>query len=96
MRWPRGRHNGRRIVGLELKLIVDVEQLGVRRFWLPYARRNFGEPFLIWLFFQVRFYVRYGPDDRLLSPSVAQRVRFSRQCVAEFAAMKRHWITNQY
>lgn len=45
--WPRGRHNGRRIVGFTVKLRVDV--LGFRL--LPHAEWGYGAPMVRWLVF---------------------------------------------
>lgn len=41
LRWPRGRYNGRRIVGIWIKLRIDVLHCRVRCGW------NFGEPYLV-------------------------------------------------
>lgn len=58
--WIAGRYNGEPIVGFETRLILDFGQLRIPRFWLPLMRWKFGNYFVIWLCFQVRFDVRYG------------------------------------
>lgn len=33
MRWPRGRYNGARIIGVDMKVVLDITSWGWR--WLP-------------------------------------------------------------
>lgn len=40
MNWPRGKHNGQRIVGFEIKIKLDVT------FWMLTASWNYGEPYV--------------------------------------------------
>lgn len=58
--WLVGRWNGEPIVGCELKLVVDLGQLRSWRHYLPLLRWNFGQPYIIWLAFQIRAGARYG------------------------------------
>jgi hypothetical protein len=53
--WPRGRFNGRRITGFELKFGFDV----LHPCWKPMIHWNFGSPVLWWLWFYVRAEARY-------------------------------------
>lgn len=39
-KWPRGKYNGKRIVGFHLSITVDV------LFWILSCKWNFGEPYL--------------------------------------------------
>lgn len=58
--WPVGRYNGEPIVGFKLAAIIDIGQLRIPRFYLPAASMNHGQPYLIWLCFQIRAEARYG------------------------------------
>ena len=63
MKWPRGRYNGRRIVGFSLAFEVSVDMWK----WLPQARWNYGEPMARWLCLKLRakpayHYADYYPD----------------------------------
>lgn len=58
-KWPRGKHNGQRIVGFAVKLIVEVDYVC----WLPRASWNFGNPYLIWLIFNLRAEARYAIEQ---------------------------------
>jgi hypothetical protein len=55
---PVGKYNGRYIVGFRVQLIIAVDH------WLfvPYLRWNFGEPFLKWLVFTIRFNQEFGKN----------------------------------
>lgn len=50
LRWPRGRCNGRRIGGASLKVGIDL----FFWFWRPRVSWNFGQPYFLWLCFQIR------------------------------------------
>ena len=39
MKWPRGKYNGQKIVGIEFKFKVDIT------FWRLLLKWNFGEPY---------------------------------------------------
>lgn len=56
IRWPRGKYNGRRIVGFSVKFRVNLTM------WrpLPLMRWNFGELMAAWLCFVVHCGVEYG------------------------------------
>lgn len=60
MRWPRGKHNGQRIEGFELKFKVHLTWWN----WKPLAMWNFGEPAIFWLCFTWRAYVAYAMLER--------------------------------
>lgn len=45
LRWPRGRLNGRRIVGGKVSIALDLCLFSLR----PRASRGCGQPYLIWL-----------------------------------------------
>lgn len=55
-RWPRGKYNGRRIQGIKVSLAVHILEWR----WRPAVSLNFGEPYLIWLCFTVRFSCEYS------------------------------------
>ena len=43
--WPRGRYNGRRIVGGKVSIALDLAMFSLS----PKASRNHGMPYFIWL-----------------------------------------------
>jgi hypothetical protein len=53
--WPRGRINGRRITGFELRLRVDIAHWE----WLPRAEWGYGVPMVRWLCFLLVAEARY-------------------------------------
>jgi hypothetical protein len=53
MKWPCGKYNGKRIVGIRVSLEIDLSQ------WWFSASGNFGEPYLIVGPFTFRFYLVY-------------------------------------
>ena len=55
MKWPRGKYNGMLITGLQVTFKVDLMWFE----WRPRFFWNFGEPFILWLWFQVTFKVVY-------------------------------------
>ena len=59
-RWPRGKYNGRKIVGLELRFCVDLSWF---RF-VPHFRWRIGEPLLLWLCFSLHAKARYGDAEQ--------------------------------
>lgn len=60
VRWPRGRYNGRRITGIEVRLVWRCDMFD----WLPTAKWNYSEPFFIWLGFQIRIARTFHYSDR--------------------------------
>jgi len=54
MKWPRGKYNGRRIVGVRVQVMLNI------RYWDFHMRWNFGEPYIICGPIQVRFELNYG------------------------------------
>ena len=55
MKWPRGRYNGRRIVGAGCSLAFHVSPSYLR----PRVSWNSGEPYFIWLIFTIRWWLVY-------------------------------------
>jgi hypothetical protein len=53
-RWPRGRYNGRRIVGVELKIIIDLSYW----YWKPVQVKYGGGDH--WLYF--RTFIQWSYD----------------------------------
>ena len=56
MAWPRGKYNGERILGVSMKVVLN---LG---YWVIRARWNFGMPYIICGPLQLRFRVIYGSE----------------------------------
>jgi hypothetical protein len=59
IRWPRGRFNGRRIVGLTGKVSIDLSWWN----WRPCIAWNHGNPYLLWLCLQLRGEAVYHFED---------------------------------
>lgn len=62
MRWPRGKYNGWPIEGFQVTFGLHL----LSWWWLPIARWNFGEPYLLWLCFTWRAKPSYSvtsPED---------------------------------
>ena len=53
---PVGRYNGRYIVGFRIQIIIRFDSW----YWLPKFDHNFGEPYVIWLFWAIRFNQEFG------------------------------------
>lgn len=49
MRWPRGRYNGQRIVGVEVKCCVDFTWWGLALGSVTYATALSVGPFHVWV-----------------------------------------------
>jgi hypothetical protein len=47
LKWPRGRYNGKRIAGVEVRVRVNL----LNWFWRPRISWNFGTPYFHWLCF---------------------------------------------
>lgn len=60
IRWPRGRYNGRRITGLKVTFIWRCDMID----WIPVFKSNYGEPYVMWLGFQIRTEVTYHYMDK--------------------------------
>ena len=58
MRWPRGKHNGKRICGFNVKLGINVFWWGLRAEWI------FGQPFIHFGPLNIRGAVIYHIHDR--------------------------------
>lgn len=55
MGWPRGKYNGSRIDGFKVSISLHV----LSWFFKPRFSMNFGEPYLVWLFFTIRAELNY-------------------------------------
>lgn len=50
MHWPKGKYNGRKIDGFSIAIHLHM----LDWYWKPITRRNFGEPYFIWLCVTIR------------------------------------------
>lgn len=57
--WPRGKYNGRRIVGFSVKVSFRVDGWH----WKPFLDFNWGMPCLHWLFIWTWWELAYHPAD---------------------------------
>ena len=53
MRWPRGKYNGQRIVGIRVFFVINL------RHWILSASWNFGEPYIFCGPFAIRVHCEY-------------------------------------
>lgn len=60
VRYPRGRYNGRRITGFDVKFSYHWDIT----FWIPKCSWGYGEPYFTWLGFGVRANANYHHMDK--------------------------------
>lgn len=53
LKWPRGKYNGKRIVGFKISIKIDI------LFWMLTCKWNFGEPYLFIGPVCIRFYAAF-------------------------------------
>jgi hypothetical protein len=58
-KWPRGKHNGQRIVGVSVKVKVRVDHWH----WKPFLTWNWGMPCAHWLFIWSWWELVYASPD---------------------------------
>lgn len=60
MKWPRGKYNGHKIQGFSFVFRLRV----LRWVFIPKFDWNFGEPYFLWLCFQIRFETEYKYEHK--------------------------------
>lgn len=63
MKWPRGRYNGRRVVGIELKFRIDLDEWRWLPRWTKYASCLSWGCFFVWAHWSYSYNVDRAEAD---------------------------------